>query len=64
VSLEIVLTGRQQRTDPFSYAKSLNDALVRCGMLVDDSSEFVEWGGTVYSRGKEGSTTIVLEELE
>lgn len=67
VSLEIVLTGRQQETDPLAYCKSLFDALVKCRMLIDDSAQFVVWGGTTYtraSRGVRGSTTIVLEDME
>ena len=65
VSLEIVLTGRQKQVDPWAYNKSLMDALVQNGLLVDDSSEWVEFGGITYSRGKKGSemTTIVLEEI-
>lgn len=64
VSLEIVLTGRQQETDPMSYCKSLLDALVACRLLVNDTTEFVEWVPPTYSRGAVGSTTIVLEDLE
>jgi len=63
VSLEIVLVGRQQETDPWAYLKSLLDALVKCKLLVDDSSEYVEWGGTTYTRGSEPSTTIILKDI-
>ncbi len=64
VSLEIVLVGRQKETDPWAYLKSLNDSLVSCGLLVDDTARYVEFGGTVYSRGKEAMTTIILSDLE
>lgn len=64
VSLEITLAGRQKQTDPFAYCKSLFDALVKCGMLVDDNANLVEWGGTTYSRGDVGKTVIVLEDVE
>lgn len=64
VSLEIVLKGKQKKTDPLAYAKSLCDALVACHLLIDDSEEFMVWGGVTYSRGKEAMTTIVLEEME
>lgn len=64
VSLEIVLKGRQKTTDEWAYHKSLMDALVKCRMLVDDSPQFVAWGGTTYSRGGEAGTTIILEDME
>ena len=62
--LEIVLTSRQKKADPYAYCKSALDALVACGMLIDDTAEFVEWIPPVYSRGKLASTTIVLTDLE
>lgn len=64
VSLEIVLTGRQKKTDPFAYCKSVLDALTHCRMLVDDSSQFMEWGGVTWTRGTKSFTMIVLEDLE
>lgn len=63
VRLEIVLSGRQKQVDPLAYCKSLFDALVKCGMLVDDSIEWVEFGGVTFTRGEKTSTTIILEEL-
>ncbi len=63
VQLEIILTGRQKMTDPMAYAKSLLDALVHCGLLIDDTGEWVEWIPPVYTRGDVGVTTIVLEDL-
>lgn len=64
VQLKIVLVGRQQKTDPLAYAKSLLDALVKCGQLVDDTDEYVEWVPPVYERGTEASCTIVLTEVD
>ena len=64
VSLEIALTGHQKETDPWAYLKSLMDALVACNLLVDDDDAHVEWGGTIYTRGSEPSTTIVLEDRD
>ena len=64
VSLEITLTGRQKETDPGAYEKSLADSLVKCGMLMGDSRQFVEYGTVTYSRGVTGGTVIVLEDLE
>lgn len=64
VQLEIVLTGRQKETDPYAYSKSCLDALVACGLLVNDTSEFVMWIPPTYERGERGETTIVLTDLE
>lgn len=64
VQLEIVLSGRQKKTDPMAYAKSLLDSLVHCGLLVDDTTEYVEWIPPVYRRGDETVTTIVLTDIE
>lgn len=64
VSLEITLACRQKKADPLAYAKSLLDALVRCHMLIDDSAQFVVWGGVTYSRGDSPSTAIVLDDLD
>jgi hypothetical protein len=64
VSLEITLSGRQKETDPWAYCKSLLDALVACRMLVDDSARFVEFVPATYTRGDDGGTVIVLEDLE
>ncbi len=71
VSLEIVLQGRQQEADIDAYLKTVLDALVNCGMLIDDKAKFVEWGGVKYTRGPAqwGQTTvpwgtaIVLEDI-
>lgn len=62
VSLEIVLSGRQKKTDPHAYNKSLMDALKICKLLVDDSETYMLWGGLTYSNGPP-QTTIVLEDL-
>lgn len=63
VQLQVVLVGRQKETDPLAYAKSLLDALVKCGRLVDDTSEYVEWVPPAYKRGAEASCTILLTEV-
>lgn len=63
VQLEITLKGRQQETDPMAYQKSLLDALVKCRLLIDDTTEFVEWIPPTYDRIGEARTTIVLEDI-
>jgi hypothetical protein len=63
VSLHIVLSGRQRATDPDNNHKLINDGLVSCGMLVDDTVEFVEIGTVAFSRGNVTETIIKLEDL-
>lgn len=63
VSLEITLAPRQRAGDPDSYWKSLLDALVHAGLLVNDNRQGVELGPVTFKRGKQKSTTITLEDL-
>lgn len=65
VSLEIVLCGRQQETDPDALYKSLLDSLVHARLLVDDSPKYCSLGPVSFARGtkEEAGTTIVLEDL-
>ena len=64
VSLVVTLSGRQKKVDPLAYCKSLFDALVKCRMLIDDSQQFVEWGGIEFKRGERTATEIILEDCE
>lgn len=63
VSLRITLAPRARGGDPDAYWKSLLDALVQGGYLVDDSKEWVELGPVEYDRGERRATTITLEDL-
>lgn len=63
VKIHITLTGRQREADPDAYFKSLLDALVKCGMLVDDSNAWCEITTPTYGRALKGSTTITLEDV-
>jgi hypothetical protein len=51
ISLEIGLAKGQRGGDPDCYWKSLLDALVNCGALVDDSREWCDPAGVTYTRG-------------
>ncbi len=62
VSLEVVITGRQQETDPDALWKSCLDCLVHARLLVDDSPRYCELGAVAYRRDGEPGTTVVLEE--
>lgn len=63
VSLTITLAPRQRAGDPDCYWKSLNDALVHAGMLVDDNRQYVRLGPVEFLRGPERSTLITLTDL-
>lgn len=63
VDLMITLGPRQRGADPDAYWKSLNDALVKAHMLVDDSRQWVRLGPVEFERGPERSTMITLRDL-
>lgn len=63
VSLVIVLEPGKRRPDADAYWKSLLDALVSCGQLVDDGPKWCEIGSVTYERGERGSR-IILEDME
>lgn len=49
--------------DPDSYWKVIADALVKCGLLKDDSGEWMESGSVSYEVAKEKGLVVVLEDL-
>ena len=63
VSLRLTLAPRQRAGDPDSYWKSLLDALVHAGLLVDDNRQSVELGEVTFERGSIRRTAIVLEDV-
>lgn len=63
VSLTIRLGPRQRAGDPDAYWKSLLDALVGCGLLVDDSRQWVELAPVSFERGERAATVLVIEDL-
>lgn len=62
VSLQITYCGRQKEYDSDNAWKSVLDALVRCGQLIDDNPKHVVIGPVIQTRGKTTSTTITLED--
>jgi hypothetical protein len=50
--------------DPDGIWKSLCDALVAAGLLVDDSARWCELGSFTQTRGAAKATRIVLTDLE
>jgi len=64
-SLQVVITlaKRQRACDPDSYFKSLNDALVCCGMLIDDNRQGVELLPVKFERAERKATRIILRDL-
>jgi hypothetical protein len=63
VSLVLTLARGQRAGDPDSYWKSVLDALVQCGLLVDDNRQSVELGTVEFARGTARQTEIVFEDL-
>lgn len=66
--VEIIITVRKskkgRRPDPDAYYKSALDALVKCNMLVDDSSQWCEHAATLITSGEQDSTTIHLTDID
>lgn len=63
VRLTIVLAPRQRAGDPDAYQKSLGDALVQCGLLVNDSRQWVEWVPPQFARGELARMFVELEDV-
>lgn len=64
VGLHLTLGPRQRAADPDAYWKSLLDALVHAGLLVDDNRQNVELSPVTFGRGHARATTITLEDLK
>lgn len=62
VTLLVTLRPRQRAADPDAYWKSLLDALVCCGALVNDSRKWVELAPVEYTRGRRPAMTVTLED--
>ena len=63
VSLRITLPPRKRSVDPDSLWKSLLDALVHCGALVNDSAKWCELGMVEFVRGDALETVITLDDV-
>jgi hypothetical protein len=63
VALTITLGPRQRAADCDAYHKSLLDALVHTGILLDDSPAWCELSPVQFRRGERG-TEITLTDLE
>jgi Holliday junction resolvase RusA-like endonuclease len=63
VGVRIVLGPRQRGCDPDAYWKSLLDALVACGLLLNDGRQGVELGAVRFDRDAKPRTEITLEDL-
>jgi hypothetical protein len=59
----VTITVTGTRADPDNVLKSLLDGLVQAGLLVDDSSRWLELGGLEVSVSGPRQTTVVLEDL-
>ena len=63
LTLTIVLPPGRRGGDPSAYWKSLEDSLVSCKRLVNDSKEWVELAPVRYERGQAPASIITLEDL-
>lgn len=63
VRLRIVLGPGQRAGDPDAYWKSLLDALVHAGLLLDDNRQHVELGPVAFDRAEKRRTEIILEDI-
>lgn len=63
VSLLIVLGKGQKKMDEDNLWKSLLDALVNAGVLVDDSPKWCQRGTVSYARGDAPATFVILEDV-
>lgn len=63
VQFTLILGPRMSGIDVDAPLKSGLDALVACGLLVDDSKEWAEVPPVQYERGPEMATVIELEDI-
>jgi hypothetical protein len=63
VSLAITLPPGGRACDPDNLWKSLLDALVHAGLLIDDDHQHCELGPVTFTRGRTLETAITLEDL-
>ena len=64
VRLHFVLGKYTKQGDADGWQKSILDALVRCGLLLDDSPRWCEWSTPTFERGDESATVITLEDVQ
>lgn len=64
VSLTVTLAGRMKQPDADAFDKILLDALVLCGLLLDDSHRGLAGRMKVkFRRGRPACTKIILEDV-
>lgn len=63
IEMEIILKPGQRGADPDAYFKSLLDALVHAGALIDDNRQHVELKPVQFGRSKLWGTYLMLEDI-
>jgi Holliday junction resolvase RusA-like endonuclease len=63
VGMTLFFPGKSKRGDSDNYNKSARDAMVACGMIVDDSDKWAVFTEPVLAEGKK-ATLISLEDLD
>ena len=62
LAVRIILGKGQRARDPDSYFKSLEDACVHAGLLVDDSHQYVELAPVTFARDAQHWGTVIQFE--
>jgi hypothetical protein len=63
LDLHITLPPRGRKGDEGNWWKSIEDALVHAGMLIDDNDKWYEKGKVTFCRGPAKATLITLTNL-
>jgi len=63
VGMTLYFPGKSGRGDPDNYNKSARDAMVACGLVVDDSDRWARFTEPVIEEGKR-ATLITIEEID
>ena len=61
--LRVLIEKKGPLPDPSNLNKSLRDALVSCGLLIDDDAARLEGSEPKVARAKDTSTLILLEDI-
>lgn len=61
--LSMWVTKKGPQVDGANLNKSFRDGLVNCGLLVDDSAEWLEGSDPIVTPSKVTSTTILIEDI-
>ena len=61
--VSLIIQHARTAPDPDALLKSLFDALVKCGYLIDDKGQWCEIGSITFEKAKAKGMVITLEDL-